>query len=71
MKTLGALSYATASLTALTLTGVAITGGATRNRTANIVLFLLCNHLSELPFTVMLADALFYTWLKFTGTFRT
>ncbi|KAG0083385.1 hypothetical protein BGZ92_010820 [Podila epicladia] len=70
MKTLGALSYATASLTALALTGVAITGGATRNRTANIVIFLLCNQLAELPFTVMLADASFYTWLKLTGTFQ-
>ncbi|KAF9379812.1 hypothetical protein CPB97_008750 [Podila verticillata] len=70
MKSLGALSYATASVTVLALTGVAITGGATRNRTANIVLFLLCTHLAELPFTVMLADALFYTWLKFTGTFQ-
>ncbi|KAG0325946.1 hypothetical protein BG004_003068 [Podila humilis] len=66
---MGALSYALASITALALTGVAITGASTTNRTANIIIFLLCNQLAELPFTVMLMDACFYTWLNLTGVF--
>lgn len=66
-----ALSYATASLLTLVITWVAIAGAATKSRTVNIVLCLLCNHLSELPLTIMFTDACFYTWLNITGTFRT
>jgi len=69
-KSMWAFSYATASFVTLVLTGVAISGAATRNRTVNIVLCLLSNHLSELPLTIMFTDACFYTWLNVTGIFR-
>lgn len=69
-RSMWALSYATASLLTLVITWVAIAGAATKSRTVNIVLCLLCNHLSELPLTIMFTDACFYTWLNITGTFQ-
>ncbi|KAG0209111.1 hypothetical protein BGX28_000128 [Mortierella sp. GBA30] len=69
-RSVWALSYATASIVALVLTWVAITGTATRSRKVNIGLCVLCNQLSELPVSVMCMDACFYTWLNVTGTFQ-
>lgn len=70
VKSMWAFSYATASFATLVLTGVAISGAATKNRSLNIALCLLSNHLSELPLTIMFTDACFYTWLNVTGIFR-
>ncbi|KAI7821677.1 Alpha/Beta hydrolase protein [Gamsiella multidivaricata] len=62
-----AIAYAASTVSVLILTGVAITGLPTKNRTANVVLSLLNNHMSELPLTVVLMDAFFYFWLGITG----
>ncbi|KAF9116818.1 hypothetical protein BGX27_010435 [Mortierella sp. AM989] len=54
----------------MVLTWVAISGAATRNRKFNFILCGLSNLLSELPLSVMIMDACFYTWLNVTGTFQ-
>lgn len=68
-RSMWGLSYAAASFLTMALTWVAITGAATRYRKVNIILCILSNHVSELPLTIMLMDACFYTWLNLTGTF--
>jgi hypothetical protein len=69
-RSMWGLSYAAASFLTMALTGVAIIGASTRYRRVNIILCVLSNHLSELPTTIMLMDAYFYTWLSVTRTFR-
>ncbi|KAF9429492.1 hypothetical protein BGZ76_001223 [Entomortierella beljakovae] len=54
----------------MAVTWVAISGFATRNRTINFILCGFSNILSELPVSVMILDACFYTWLNVTGTFQ-
>ncbi|KAF9963671.1 hypothetical protein BGZ65_001364 [Modicella reniformis] len=68
VRSIWVLSYAVVSAAGLLLTGVAITGLPTKSRTANVVLSLLSNHMSELPWTVILLDVGFYIWLSITGT---
>ncbi|KAF9355392.1 hypothetical protein BGX34_010498 [Mortierella sp. NVP85] len=63
-----ALSYAALSVAGLLLTGVAITGVPAKNRKVAIVLTLLSNHMSELPWTVVLMNLAFSLWLSITGT---
>ncbi|KAF9972146.1 hypothetical protein BGZ73_004778 [Actinomortierella ambigua] len=65
-----AVSYALASILTLTMTWVAIHGTATRSHTVNLIFSLLSDHLSELPFSIMILDACYYTWLTATGTFQ-
>ncbi|KAF9993033.1 hypothetical protein BGZ65_011505, partial [Modicella reniformis] len=65
-----AVSYAAASFLTMVLTWVAISGTATKHRKINILLCILSNQLSEVPLTIMLMDAWFYTWLNVTGTFQ-
>ncbi|KAF9965862.1 hypothetical protein BGZ70_003939 [Mortierella alpina] len=64
------LAYAASMLSTLLLTAAAIKGFSTRNRTANIVLTLLCNQMAELPLTVVLLDTIYSIWLRITGTFH-
>jgi hypothetical protein len=69
-RSMWGMSYAAASFLTMALTWVAITGAATKYRKVNIILCVLSNQLSEVPLTIMLMDACFYTWLNVTGTFR-
>ncbi|KAI8594385.1 hypothetical protein EDD21DRAFT_421799 [Dissophora ornata] len=65
-----ALSYAALSITTLLLTGTAITGVPTKNRTVNVLLSIFNNQMSELPLTVILLDIALYFCLTITGTTR-
>ncbi|KAG0203690.1 hypothetical protein BGX28_004099 [Mortierella sp. GBA30] len=70
MRSSWALAYAATSFLTLVLTATAITGPATQSRSANLVLTLLNNPMSELPLTVIALDALFSIWLRITGTYH-
>ena len=71
VRSVWALLYAATSFVMFLLTGAAINGTPTKNGTANVVLSLLGNQMSELPLIVLLMDVFLYTWLNVTGTFRT
>ncbi|KAG0257368.1 hypothetical protein DFQ27_005173 [Actinomortierella ambigua] len=70
LRSMWAASYALASILTLTMTWVAIRGTATRSHTINLILSLLSDQLSELPISIMILDACYYTWLTATGTFQ-
>ncbi|KAF9093369.1 hypothetical protein BGX23_003385 [Mortierella sp. AD031] len=65
-----ALSYVAFSFLSLILTGFAIVGEKTPNRTLNVVLSLTGVQFSEFSLIMLLLDILFQTWLSITGTFR-